>query len=139
MENEISDSKVMANQLRRKGIAPTAQRVQIAGILFARHAHFSADDLYQQALQAGVRVSKATVYNTLGLFVEKGLVREVMVDPARVFYDSNTGAHHHFYNVATGDLTDLDSKALSLDRLPSPPPGTEIEGVEVILRLRPKT
>lgn len=132
------DTKDIATRLRREGIAPTVQRVQIAGELFARHAHFSADDLYRQLTEAGSRLSKATVYNTLGLFVRKGLVREVMVDPSRVFYDSNVGDHHHFYNVATGDLMDVDTEALTLDRIPAPPPGTEIEGVEVILRLRPK-
>jgi Fur family iron response transcriptional regulator len=137
--NHIPDSAEIARRFRRLGVAPTAQRLQIAGILFARPAHFSADELFRQASETGIHVSKATVYNTLRLFVRKGLVREVMVDPARVFYDSNTGDHHHFYNVVTGDLLDVGAEALSLDRIPSPPPGTEIEGVEVILRLRPKS
>lgn len=136
MTLETSD---ISRRLRRLGISPTAQRVQIAGILFARPAHFSADDLHRQVMETGLHVSKATVYNTLALFVRKGLLREVMVDPERVFYDSNTGNHHHFYNVATGDLLDVDAEALSLDRIPLPPPGTVIEGVDVVLRLRPKT
>jgi Fur family iron response transcriptional regulator len=138
MNTATPDVTDLVERLRRSGVSPTSRRVQIAAVLFARQAHFSADELHRVLAASGSRVSKATVYNTLGLFVKKGLVREVMVDPARVFYDSNTGDHHHFYNVATGDLQDIDPGALSLDRVPPPPPGTEIEGIEVIFRLRPK-
>jgi Fur family iron response transcriptional regulator len=80
--------------------------------------------------------SKATVYNTLNLFLEKGLVREVIVDPAKVFYDPNTLPHHHFFNVVTGELTDIDASALKVKSLPSLP-GMVTEGVDVIIRIRP--
>jgi len=81
-------------------------------------------------------VSKATVYNTLGLFASNGLIREVIVDPARVFYDSNNSSHHHFYNIDTGELTDIDSDSMELAELPDMPDGTVAAGVDIIIRVR---
>ena len=82
-------------------------------------------------------VSKATVYNTLNLFVEKRLIREVIVDPSKVFYDPNTAPHHHFYDIESGHLTDIEESAISLVGLPSLPEGMVAEGVDVIVRIRP--
>ena len=96
----------------------------------------SAEKVLAVANQEGAAVSKATVYNTLGLFAEKGLVREVIVDPNRVFYDSNTSPHHHFYNVDTGSLTDIEAENVGITNMPALPDGTVPEGVEVIIRVR---
>ncbi len=82
------------------------------------------------------KVSKATVYNTLKLFSDKGLVRAVIVDPARVFYDPTAGNHHHFYNADTGELMDIEPEQVKFAQLPELPPGTQQAGVEVIVRLR---
>lgn len=123
--------------LKARGITPTQQRVEIASILLAQPQHLSADELL--ALVNGhARVSKATIYNTLGLFARKGLVREVIVDPSKVFYDSNTTPHHHFYNVSTGELTDVCGVQVDLPEMPELPEGTEVDGVDVIVRLRTK-
>ena len=81
-------------------------------------------------------VSKATVYNTLGLFAAKGLIREVVVDPSRLFYDTNLEPHHHFFHVDSGRLEDVAADQVSIGHLPSLPEGTEIDGVEVIIRVR---
>ena len=86
------------------GILPTPQRLEIAGILLEKPQHLSADQIIERLRRDGSAVSKATVYNTLNLFSEHGLVKEVMVDPIRKFYDSTTHPHHHFYNVDTGEL-----------------------------------
>lgn len=126
----------ITERLQRLGIYPTPQRVEIAQILLARPQHMSADQVLHAVNRGEPVVSKATVYNTLGLFAEKGLVREVIVDPSKVFYDSNTHAHHHFYNVDTGHLSDVDANDLSLGQLPTPPQGTEMDAVEVIIRVR---
>jgi len=83
-------------------------------------------------------VSKATVYNTLHLFGSKGLVKELNVDPSRKFYDSTTCAHHHFYNVDSGELSDIDKNQVSIMELPPLPDGTEQESVEVLIRIRDK-
>ena len=126
----------IARLLERHGIQPTTQRIDIARVLFGRHQHLCAEDVLQRVTAAGARVSKATVYNTLGLFARKGLVREVIVEPGRVFYDPNTRPHHHFYNVDTGELIDVPASECTFDKLPSPPEGTTTEAVDVIIRIR---
>lgn len=126
----------LIERLKTAGVTPTQQRVEIAAILFSRDQHMSADKVLALVNQASPRVSKATVYNTLGLFAKRGLVREVIVDPTKVFYDSNTSAHHHFYNADTGDLVDIDPAAIEIANLPSLPEGTVAEGVDVIIRIR---
>ncbi len=117
-------------------ISSTQQRRQIARILFARPQHLSAEQVLEQVNAEGYRVSKATVYNTLGLFSRKGLIREVVIDPSKVFYDSNTSPHHHYYNVSTGTLSDIDATDVVLAQLPTIPEATELEGIDVIVRLR---
>jgi Fur family iron response transcriptional regulator len=121
------------------GITPTQQRIEIASVLLARPQHLSADRVLALVNDKNHVVSKATVYNTLGLFALKGLVREVIVDPTKVFYDSNTAPHHHCDNVATGELQDVDATQLGIARLPEPPGGTVYDGVDVIIRVRPTT
>jgi len=123
-------------RLKSAGVTPTQQRVEIAAILFARDQHMSADQVLSLVNSVSSRVSKATVYNTLGLFAEKGLLREVIVDPTKVFYDSNTSNHHHFYNADSGHLTDIDPQAITVQGLPALPEGTVAEGVDVIIRVR---
>lgn len=122
--------------MRQKGVNPTQQRVEIAQVLFAEPQHVSADQVLAMVNRKRSIVSKATVYNTLGLFARKGLVREVIVDPTKVFYDPTTMPHHHFYNVDTGELTDMELDSLTLGELPSLPEGTEAEGVDVVIRVR---
>lgn len=122
--------------LRRHGINPTQQRLEIAQILLARPQHMSAEQVLSEVNQGQALVSKATVYNTLGLFARKGLVREVIVDPSKVFYDSNVSAHHHYFNVDTGELTDIPGHTMTLPGLPTPPEGTEAVAVDVIVRVR---
>lgn len=117
-------------------ITPTPQRVEIAQVLFAQPQHLSAEQVLTKVNEGGVPVSKATVYNTLGLFARKGLIREVIVDPAKVFYDSTIVPHHHFYNVDTGGLIDIDADTVELKRLPDLPEGTTAAGVNVIIRVR---
>ena len=120
----------------RHGILPTPQRVEIARILLEKPQHMSADQILEQLREAGSAVSKATVYNTLNLFSERGLVKEVMVDPVRKFYDSTTHPHHHFYNVDSGDLSDIPDEQVRFQDLPELPEGTERESVEVLIKVR---
>ncbi len=127
-----------AGLLKAHGISPTRQRVQVAAVLLACPQHLSAEQLLRLVNRDGDLVSKATVYNTLGLFVRKGLVRELVVDRARVFYDSNAGDHHHIYDVDDGTLTDLDSGEIAVGGLPPLPAGAELDGVDIIVRIRRK-
>ncbi|HNQ03962.1 MAG TPA: Fur family transcriptional regulator [Thiobacillaceae bacterium] len=133
----LSRSEI-TDRLRAHGIVPTHQRVEIAGVLFSRHEHLSADQILVAVNVRHSETSKATVYNTLKLFLEKGLVREVIVDPSRVFYDSNTAPHHHFYNTATGELTDIPAASLRFLGVPQPPAGMLAESIDVIVRIRPQ-
>lgn len=134
-DKPLDQQQVMA-LLARHDIQPTQQRVQIACVLFARDQHLSADDVLRMVNEEQARVSKATVYNTLGLFASKGLVREVIVDPSRVFYDPNTRPHYHFYNIDTGTLTDVDASEFGFTQLPAPPAGTVTDDVDIIIRVR---
>ncbi|MDH5649147.1 MAG: transcriptional repressor [Gammaproteobacteria bacterium] len=127
--------------LNRNGIIPTAQRVDIAHLLADRCTHLCADDIYKFVNEDNTRdgrrrASKATVYNTLGLFAKEGIVREVIADPSRVFYDPNTSPHHHLYNVTTGELTDIDAANLEISGIPPLPEGTKLDGVDVVVRTR---
>lgn len=126
----------VATLLRAHGINPTQQRIEIAQLLLVRPQHLSAEQILALVNQERPLASKATVYNTLRTFAEQGLINEVIVDPTRVLYDSNTGAHHHFYNLDTGTLTDVGVDQLSISALPALPAGTVSAGVEVIIRVR---
>ena len=122
--------------LREHGIAPTQQRLQIANFLFGKQQHVSADQILSHVQQSNQPVSKATVYNTLGLFANKGLLREVIIDPNKVFYDTNTEHHHHFYNTDSNTLTDVNSSDININTLPALPSGTHFECVDVIIKVR---
>ena len=130
------DRNEASAMLHRAGVKPTAPRVDIACELFARPQHLSADQLHARLRAAGNECARATVYNTLGLFARHGLAREVVVDPSRVYYDSTPGPHHHFYNVDTGELSDIPPAEVALGRLPALPAGTEYAGTDVVVRIR---
>jgi len=125
-------------KLRDHGVLPTAQRLEVASVLLSRPQHLSADQIIEKLQDAGSGVSKATVYNTLKLFSETGLVKEINVDAMRRFYDSTTHPHHHFYHVETGELTDIPADKISIMDLPNLPKGTEQDGVDVLIRVRNK-
>lgn len=127
----------MAGLLRSHDINPTHQRIEIAYALFSRQQHLSADQIMAIVNDRHSETSKATVYNTLNLFLEKRLIREVIVDPSKVFYDPNTESHHHFYNVTSGELTDIDAEGVTICGLPQLPAGVVTEGVDIIVRIRP--
>ncbi|MDH5546561.1 MAG: transcriptional repressor [Gammaproteobacteria bacterium] len=134
--NEARSKSEVIDVLRKHRISPTQQRVEIAQILLAKHQHLSAEQVLAQVNVERAKVSKATVYNTLGLFARKGLVRELVIDPTKIFYDSNTDSHHHFYNVDTGELVDISKDNISVGELPTLPLGTAADGIEVVVRLR---
>ncbi len=122
--------------LKLHDISPTSQRLEIARILLARPQHLSADQVLASVNASLPVVSKATVYNTLGLFAKKGLVREVIVDPSKVFYDSNVEPHFHFYNTDSGELTDIPNDSIKLSQIPDMPKGCSLDSVDVIVRIR---
>jgi len=125
-----------AELLAGRDVLPTAQRIDIALLILGQPQHLSAEQIIGAIRGSGLRISKATVYNTLNLFCERGLLRTVDVDPTRQFYDSSTGAHHHFYNVDTGELTDIPLESVLLKVDTALPRGTEQAGIDVVVRVR---
>jgi Fur family transcriptional regulator, iron response regulator len=132
------DRDSIAELLRRHGITPTHQRMEIAHVLLTRREHLSADQILALVNARFAEASKATIYNTLKLFVEKKLVRELVVDPAKIVYDPNTEPHHHLYDVVTGRLTDIPADNIRVVGLPPLPQGTVSDGVDIIVRTRPE-
>jgi Fur family iron response transcriptional regulator len=124
--------------LELHGIAPTEQRVEIARLLFARHQHLSAEQILARLSRDSARVSKATVYNTLNLFAETGLVREVVIDSTKRFYDSNPDPHHHLFHTDTGRLEDVAPARVQIGDLPGLPASMEVLGVDVVIRVGPR-
>jgi len=124
--------------LEHRGIRPTSQRLRVAQLLLTAPRHMTAEQILAALRENTGHVSKATVYNTLNLFVAEGLAREIHADPERCVYDSTMAPHHHFQNLDTGEMTDIRPEDLVFARLPELPPGTEIASVDVVFRLRQK-
>ncbi len=136
-----SDAALM-ERLRNVGLRPTRQRLALGGLLFqGEDRHVTAEQLHGEALTAGVRVSVATVYNTLHQFTEAGLLREVVVEAGRCYFDTNTSEHFHFFFEDDARLMDIhgtnaDSLGHALPGLPAAPEGMSVERVDVIIRLK---
>lgn len=125
------------DRLKTARLRPTRQRLGLGKLLFeGGDRHVSAEQLHEEAKGAGLRVSLATVYNTLNQFSSAGLLREVVVDAGRSYFDTNTSAHHHFYFEESGRLQDIPGDQVRVSDLPPAPPGAAISRVDVILRVR---
>lgn len=126
-------------RLRNAGLRPTRQRVGLGWLLFARgDRHLTAEGLFEEASKARVPVSLATVYNTLHQFTEAGLLREVAVDGAKTYFDTNTSQHHHFFVEGENRLLDIEGHDIAVTTMPDIPDDMEIVRVEVVVRLRRK-
>ena len=123
-------------KLRAAGVKPTRQRLEIGRVLFSSAGHLSADRILALVNESRPATSKATVYNTLKLFLARGLIRAVIADPSKVFYDANTSPHHHFYDVHTGELIDIAADNVAVTGLPPLPAGSLAEGVDIVVRIR---
>ena len=125
-----------AERLAAAGLRPTRQRLALTSLVFGQgERHLSAESLHAEALGAKVPVSLATVYNTLRRFTECGLLREVLVAPGKVYFDTNAADHHHFFFEGTGMLEDIPAEHVSLSKLPPTPAGSDVSRVDVIIRL----
>ncbi|ODT07352.1 MAG: transcriptional repressor [Mesorhizobium sp. SCN 65-20] len=126
-------------RVRDAGLRPTRQRVALAELLFAKgDRHLSAEELHEEALNAGVPVSLATVYNALHQFTDAGLLRILAVEGSKTYFDTNTSDHHHFYIEGENRVFDIEPSAVCVSNLPEPPEGMEIANVDIVVRLRPK-
>jgi Fur family transcriptional regulator, iron response regulator len=126
-------------RLRAAGLRPTRQRLALARLLFdGGDRHVTAELLHGEALSGHIAVSLATVYNTLHQFTAAGLLREVVVEPGRSYFDTNIDDHHHFFSETVGTLQDIPGEGVVISGLPQPPEGTTVCRVEVIVRLGPE-
>jgi Fur family transcriptional regulator, iron response regulator len=138
-EHSIPISAVACGRrLAEMGIRPTVPRVRIATLLLAAPQHLSAEQIIAALAASGRRVSKATVYNTLKIFASSGLIRQLTIDDSRAWYDSNTVAHYHFHDAESGALIDVPVPEVEFSRLPVTPDGMEVEGIDLVIRLRKK-
>jgi len=133
----MTDTGKVRAMLRGAGLRPTRQRVSLAELLFAKgHRHISAEQLHEEATERQVPVSLATVYNTLHQFTEAGMLREVIIDGSKTYFDTNTSDHHHFYIEGDDRVVDIPTGRISVGSLPDPLPGTRIDRVDIVVRLR---
>jgi Fur family iron response transcriptional regulator len=127
----------ITEKLRQAGLRPTRQRVDLAGLLFAGgHRHMTAETLQADAVTAGIQVSLATVYNTLHQFTHAGLLRQVVVDAARAYFDTNTGDHQHFFVEDEGTLIDIPGEHIAVAGVPLPPKGLTVDRIDVVVRVK---
>ena len=129
----------LKQRLMSHGVRPTSQRLRIASLLLGRRQHLSADQVLAGLRDQGMRISKATIYNTLNLFAASGLIRQLSVGNDRCWFDSNTEAHYHFHDLDTGALVDVSLRDVEFQRLPEPPPGMQVDGIDLVIRLRRKS
>ena len=138
MDDVIELKSNVEKKLKFYRLRPTKARVRIGMMFLDQPRHLSADQVYEKLIKKGHSISKATVYNTLNAFAERGLLNQVAIDPAKTYYDSSTNAHHHFFNVDTGQLFDIPSEELSIESIPQLPEHTKIQDLEIVIKVKNK-
>jgi len=134
----LQPTRSVADLMRGAGLRPTRQRMALGQLLFGGHdRHVTAESLHEEAARSGMRVSLATVYNTLHQFRRAGLLREVAVDGTKSYFDTNISNHNHFYIERDGVLVDIPGTSIRVDGLPEPPSGMRISHIDVVVRLEP--
>src|ERR1700753_422445 len=137
MGKVAKDSSKAVSRLRTAGLRPTRQRVELASVLFKGHdRHVTAESLHEEVVSLGLKVSLATVYNTLHQFTRAGLLRQVIVDAARGYFATNTGDHQHFFLEDEGTLIDIPGEDITVAGVPLPPSGMAVDRVDVVVRVK---
>ena len=135
--NDTNMSKESARRvLSQYHIKPTAQRLDIARITLYKDQHLSAEDVIMRLNSNTDGISRATVYNTLNLFVDKGLLRRVIIDSSKIYYDSKTKPHSHYFTVDTGEILDFEFDDIKIEPSLDLPKNTLKEGVDVVIRIK---
>ena len=138
MSKTSPDSRDMtAARLRIAGLRPTRQRLELAGALFqGGDRHVTAEGLHAEMAEIGAKISLATIYNALHQFTAAGLLRQVVVDAARSYFDTNIGNHQHFFVEDEGVLIDIPGEAIAVAGVPTPPKGLSVDRVDVVVRVK---
>lgn len=138
LAGNLPDIAQLTQKLRDCGLRPTRQRSALAQLLFSKgERHVSAEELFEEARQENIEISLATVYNTLNQFTDVGLLRAISIDSTRIYFDTKTGDHHHFFLEESEELVDIPEGSIRVENLPQTPVGTTISRVDVIVRVRP--
>ena len=135
----MSDKKDLASKLRTSGLRPTRQRLKLAEYLFERDKtfHFTVEDLNKaiNKKNSEVTIALATIYNTVHAFKKAGHLKEILIKEGKNYFDTNTSSHHHFYDEANNELTDIENNRIELKKFPTPPKGKSIKNVNVIINI----
>jgi Fur family iron response transcriptional regulator len=138
--NATCTGRDACTKLRDAGVRLTSERLELAQLLFEDgDRHFTPDALYEEAQQKGIRVSLATIYNNLKLFLDVGLLKRLSIDSPKAWYDTNISEHYHFYCEEEDRVLDVDDSQISFIKMPPIPGGMELSRVEVVLRLKRKS
>tara|TARA_B100000963_G_C22513818_1_gene619661 strand:+ start:451 stop:861 length:411 start_codon:yes stop_codon:yes gene_type:complete len=135
----MDQKKEIINKLRSSGLRPTKQRILIANNLFDRDKtfHFTVETLNKEInKKGGLKVSLATIYNTVDAFTKAGHIKEILTSRSKGYFDTNMTSHHHFYDEQTKELTDVDYDKVKLSKIPTPPKGKKIKNLEVVIRVQ---
>ncbi len=129
------------SMMTKAGLRITDQRLALCALLFAdgQPRHVTAEDVYDLTKEQGVSMSLATVYNTLHRFTDAGLLREVQIDPGRVWFDTNLSDHHHMYDEDTGQLTDIPAESLGSVSLPKLKADKQVNRIDLVIRIGSRT
>lgn len=133
---DVRPYSLALERLRGVGLRPTRQRLALAKLLFENgDRHVTAETLHAEAVSHAIPVSLATVYNTLHQFTEAGLMREIVVDAQRSYFDTNTSEHHHFFFERSGRLEDIAGDQIHVSKLPEPANGATVKRIDVVVRI----
>lgn len=125
------------NRLKDANLRPTRQRLALARLMFEDgHRHLTAEQLHSEAMSSSIKVSLATVYNTLHQFTDAGLLHEIVIDSGRSYFDTNTAPHYHFYCEEDGMLSDIPAESVQIAGIPNMPRGTHLQSVDLVFRLK---
>lgn len=123
-------------RLKEAGLRPTKQRMDLAELLWSKGCrHVTAEGLHRESIDSGIKVSLATIYNTLHQFTSHQLLREVIVERGCSYFDTNVEPHHHFLHLETGELEDIPHSHVEVTAMPAPRDGLQVAGVDVIIRV----
>ena len=134
----MEKSQEYVEKLRASGLRPTKQRIMICDVLFNREStfHFSINDLIKQIQNTDEKtISLATVYNTVHAFKKKGYLKEITINEAQSYFDTNTSEHHHFFDENEKKLIDIDNEEIEPIKIDKNIPGKKITSIEVLVRV----
>ena len=134
----MENNSIFIGKLRSSGLRPTKQRIEICKLLFDREKtfHFTINDLFKILKnKSSKKVSLATIYNTVHSFKKKGYLKEISVNKDKSYFDTNTSNHHHFLDINTNELIDLEKEHVDKIRIKKNLSGKKINSIELLVKI----